>query len=380
MKRCYHRWMCLSLPPTAVIGARRGARRALPALLALLTLGGTSCVWPRVIGASPRDPLFHASRLAGGRDIDAALCSLGTLGPDAASTVLPPDAPASALTPAEACALAWPAGDGQRGRAGVRIEVDTPLGPVRGYLYGTAGARGVLVAFSGLGMPAAGWIDERFAETAARRGLSTFAVERDETARPMRFDPRREARRGFEAGEQLRGACGLPAARPAAFVGVSMGGLEALLAAREAAARGLEVRVAVLDPVLDFAAVTSHLDDPWRSFTVDSMQRYFQRLLQGRYGEPASTSFGELLARTGPATGAMTDLAADAPSAWLCRADPRAYAVLVSDTDPALGDEQRAFAAACGFPLLPARAPGHVPLACRPELFEEMLERIAPVR
>jgi hypothetical protein len=358
--------------------AARVHRLAIRFALSVIAAGGTSCAWPRVVEVSPQGPLFHSSVLVGGRSMDAALCSLGALGPDAASTVAPAEATSAVpVSPAEACGRAWPTSEGQRGRAGLLVEVDTALGPVRGYLYGVARPRGVIVAFSGLGMPAAGWINERFAETAARRSLMTFAVVRDETARPMRFDPLREARRAVAAVERLRTDCALDASRPIGFVGVSMGGLEALLATREAtSAHAFEARAAVLDPVLDFAAVASNLDAPWHSFAVDSMQRYFQRLLRGRYGEPPSTSFRTVLARTAPSLGAMTDPAADAPSAWLCRVDPDVYAVLVSDTDPALGDAQRSFARACGFPLLPARAPGHVPLSCRPELFEEMLGRI----
>lgn len=357
--------------------APRGARRlAAPLLLAALAVGESACVWPRVVATSPREPLFHSSGLVGGRDLDAALCSLGTLGPDATATVIPPDAPSNAVSPEEACRRAWPAAEAQRGRGGVLVEVDTPYGPVRGWLYGVPTARGVIVAFSGLGMPAAGWINQRLAEAAARRGRATFAVIRDETARPMRFDPLREARRGVAAAARLRGACAVPEAAPVEFAGVSMGGLEALLAAREASTRSAAARAAVLDPVLDLGAVVTHLEAPWRSFAVDSMQSYFRRLAQGRYGEPPSTTFREVLARTDPAGGTMTDPAADSPSAWLCRVDPAAYTVLVSDTDPALGDEQRAFARACGFPLHPARAPGHVPLACRPELFEELLDRL----
>ena len=63
-----------------------------------------------------------------------------------------------------------------------------------------------------------------------------------------------------------------------------------------------------------------------------------------------------------------------------CEARREAYAIFLSDTDPALGDAQREFAERCHFPLRRAGVPGHTPLACRLELFDEMIAevRLAP--
>ncbi len=155
-------------------------------------------------------------------------------------------------------------------------------------------------------------------------------------------------------------------------------GLEALLANREALGRAVSARAAALDPVLDFEMVTDNLDSFWHSAAVDSMQAYFRRILRGRYQEPPSTTFREVMNRLSSHPDAVTNPHADAPSAWLCSAKPDAYAVFLSDTDPVLGDDQRKFARDCGFPLKPAGAPGHTPLACRLKLFEEMIEQVAP--
>jgi hypothetical protein len=246
-------------------------------------------------------------------------------------------------------------------------------GGVEGYLYPAPGARGLLVAFSGLGMPAAGWVNERFAELAARRGFATFAPVRDESARPIVFDPLREARRALRGALKIQERCGMR--EPLiAFIGVSMGGMEALLANQEARVARLATHAAVLDPLLDPPAVTDHLDSFWHSFATDSMQAYFHRLLRGRYDEPASTSFRDLLNRSRPDS--ETILARDAPRAWLCDADRGTNAVFLSEADPVLGEKQADFARRCGFPLRSARVKGHAGVACRLALFDELLDAL----
>jgi hypothetical protein len=347
--------------------------------LAWLLAGTAGCswLWPTVVpaGAGPGEPLFHTGFPLGGEvRIDGALCSLLTLGPDATRSVSPPGALDGAVTLEEACQEQPPDGIGRSGRPARLVRVDTTLGSASGWLFGLRSATGLVVAFSGLGMPADGWVNARFAEVAARRGLATFALVRDESPRPMVFDPLREARRGVEAARQVLGACRLAAPASLAFVGISLGGLEALLANREARAAGLATRAAVLDPILDPALAAATLDGFQHPLAVDAVQGFFRRLLAGRYQEPAATTFREVLARTASHPGALTDLALDAPSHWLCQAGGAGYAVFLSDTDPALGDAQRGFATACGFPLRRAQAPGHAPLACRLALFSDLLE------
>jgi hypothetical protein len=346
-----------------------------PLLAACLLPLGCASVWPAVVQPSPSAPLFHSEfPLSGAARLDGALCSLATVGPDATLLVRPPEQPSGAVPLARACDGPWPAADGWWGRAARLVDVATPRGLVRGYLYGGRGASGVVVAFSGLGMPAAGWVNQRLAERAALRGLALFAPIRDESARPIFFDPLREARGGLEAALAIRAECGLGDAAGLGFVGISMGGLEALLAGREGLARGLPARAAVLDPVLDVERVTAHLDGYWHGAAADAMQAYFRRILAGRYGEPASTSFGAVMQRLRLHPEAQTRLDADDPRAWLCQARPEAYAVFLSDTDPVLGDAQRQAILACGFPWRRAGAPGHTPLACRLELFDDLVE------
>jgi hypothetical protein len=291
-----------------------------------------------------------------------------SLGPDATRVVSQPEPTDGAVPLEQACQHGLP---GAAGRQLVRVS--TAYGPIHGYLFAATPATGLVVAFSGLGMPPAGWINERFAEVGARQGFITFAPVRDESPRPIYFDPLREARRALDAARQIAAACQIGAPSGLGFVGVSLGGLEALLANREALQRGMETRAAVLDPILDLRLAAANLDSFWHGLAVDSVQSYFRRILTGRYGEDPPPRFEDVVRRTASQPEAMSDLRLDAPSAWLCGARREAYAVFLSDTDPVLGDAQREFAVSCGFPLKKARVPGHTPLACRLELFEEMI-------
>lgn len=352
---------------------RRTARLALTALA--VWGGGCSWLWPTVVRTSPREPLFHTGfPLVGPLRLDGALCSLVSLGPDATRLVRPPEPVRGARLPEEACAAAAKV-------PGVPqpVRLETRHGPVEGYLFGHPRAAGVAVALTGLAMPADGWINVRLAEAAARRGLLTFAQARDETARPMYFDPVREARRAVEAAERLAAVCGIEEPGDLAFVGISMGGLEALLANREARRRGLRTRAAVLDPVLDLGLATEQLDGFWHGMAADAVQAYFRRILSGRYGEDPPPRFADVARRTVAHPGAQSG-EPDAPSAWLCGEERDGYTVFLSDGDPVLGDEQRAFAVRCGFPLRESNAPGHTPLACRPELFDELAGELRPRR
>ncbi len=348
-------------------------------LLASLMVWSSGCswLWPTVVPTSPRpgEPLFRAGfPLVAGARPDGALCSLVTLGPDATRAVSEPERMEGAVSLEEACRQEPPGTEGRSGRTAQLVHVNTALGPMYGYLFALRPATGLVVAFTGLGMPPAGWINERFAEVGARQGFVTFAPVRDEAARPIYFDPLREARRAIDAAGQIATACRIGAPADLAFVGISLGGLEALLANRDALQHGMSTRAAVLDPVLDVRLATANLDSFWHSLAVDAVQGYFRRILTGRYHEDPPPSFREVMDRTASHPEALTDLRSDAPSAWLCKARREAYTIFLSDTDPALGDAQREFAQSCGFPLKKARVPGHTPLACRLEVFEEMLD------
>jgi hypothetical protein len=263
--------------------------------------------------------------------------------------------------------------DNRQGPIAQLVEVATQYGAVHGYLFASRPAIGVLVTFAGMGMPPDGWINSRFAAAAARDGFITFAPLRDETPRPIYFDPLREARRATAAAQIATRACGVRDPSLLAFAGISLGGLEALLANREAIGRGLATRAAVLDPVLDVRLAAANLDSFWHGLAVDSVQGYFRRILTGRYGEKPPLSFQEVMSRMATHPEAMTALERDTPSAWLCGASGDAYAVFLSDEDPALGEAQSEFARRCKFPLRKAGVPGHTPLACRPQIFDEMV-------
>jgi len=347
-------------------------------LLTSLMVWSSACswMWPTVVppSAGPGEPLFHTGfPLGEGARLDGALCSLMTLGPDATRVVSEPERVDGAVSLEEACRQGPPSTEGRSGRTAQLVQVNTALGHVYGYLFALRPATGLVVAFSGLGMPPAGWINERFAEVGARQGFVTFAPVRDEAARPIYFDPLREARRAIDAAGQILAACRIDAPADLAFVGISLGGLEALLANRDALQHRMSTRAAVLDPVLDVRLAAAHLDGSSHSPAVDSVQGYFRRILTGRYHEASPPSFREVMDRTASQPGALTDLRSDVPSAWLCGARREAYTIFLSDTDPALGDAQREFAQSCGFALRKARVPGHTPLACRLEVFDEML-------
>jgi hypothetical protein len=334
-------------------------------LAVLLTTG---CWWPTVVRSSPDDPLFHSGcPLKGPLQLDSALCSLATVGPDAMALVTPPATTAGAVDLAFACDLPAPPLTTGHGRQGQLVHLP---GDIYGYLYRVEGSTGIAVAFAGLGMPSGGWINEKFAEMAAARGLTLFALIRTERIKPkpIAFDPLSEARRGIQAADLIERQCSIPTAGKIRFLGVSLGGMEALLANREALIAGKQAKVAVLDPLMDPTLAADKLDSYWRSVSVDSMQSYFRRILAGRYEENPPPSFKVVLDRTGP----VTKLPLDAPSTWLCQEPLPAYAVFISDTDPVLGDEQRKFANGCKSVLHPAGAPGHVPFACRPQIFDEM--------
>ncbi len=356
--------------------ACRAVRRAAAPPLVAMALCGAGCswMWPTVVPTSPGEPLFHTGfPLVGGMRLDGPLCSLVSLGPDATRVVSKPESTDRALPLELACQHGLPAPAGGDREAATLVRVDTSRGAVDGYLFATRPASGLAVVFSGLGMPADGWINERFARACAQRGLVAFAPVREEP-HPIWFDPLREARRAIEAADRIATECLAGPPGHLGFLGVSLGGLEALLANREALARGMATRAVVLDPVLDVRLATANLDGFWHGLAVDSVQGYFRRILTGRYREDPPPKFQELMERTASHPEAESDLGRDSPSTWLCGARRDAYVVYLSASDEVLGDGQRDFAEACGFPLRKLGVPGHTPLACRLELFDEMVE------
>jgi len=306
------------------------------------------------------------------------MCSLVSLGPDVTRVVSKPESTEGAVSLEEACGRGGDRSADPGHRAARLARVDTRYGPMHGYVFGVWPATGVLVAFSGLGMPPAGWINTRFAELVAQQGFVTFAPVRDESPRPIYFDPLREALRALDAAQQVAKACQVRGPSDVAFVGISLGGMEALIANREGLKRGMATRAVVLDPVLDVPLAVANLDSFWHGMAVDAVQSYFRRILVARYEEDPPPRFEEVMRRTASHRTAVTNLQSDAPSAWLCDAKRDAYAIFLSEADPALGERQREFAERCKFPLRMARVPGHTPLACRLELFDEMMGEVRP--
>ncbi len=239
-------------------------------------------------------------------------------------------------------------------------------------LYRVPEPRGIAMLFAGLAMPADSEVMRRFADAFARRGWMSAVVLRDDSI--SGFDPRGRRTAGSPCPGSSSGSVRRAGGAGLAFLGLSMGGLEALLAARDAPAtleRG-EARVAVLDPVLDFDRVVVHLDGTFHDISTDAMQTYFQRIMAGRY-RMAPVRFADVIARA-PPTGRMTSLKEDAPTRWLCDGAVDRSTVFLSRTDPVLGNAQREALEQQGFPFQRTEAAGHVPLACDLSLFVRMVD------
>lgn len=358
-----------------------GARRA----CCLLLLAGCAAIEPRAVSPDLSQPLFEPGwLLRGSLSLEPALCTLASAGLDV--TVLPGELPPPRYTLDldEACrAPALPLGPASTGTRGewVRLEgatawaldalrVEARLTDVLAVLHRVPGPRGIAVLFAGMAMPADSEVMRRLAEALARRGWIAAVVLRDDSI--SGFDPRWEAHRGLALARELQRSC-TPGDAPAlAFLGLSMGGLEALLAARDAPATlERDARAAVLDPVLDFSRVADHLDGSFHDLSTDAMQTYFQRIMAGRY-RVAPVRFAEALERA-PPTGRLTSLQKDAPARWLCDGSVDRYTVFLSRIDPVLGNAQREALEQRGFPFQRTEAAGHIPFACDLSLFERLV-------
>lgn len=352
-----------------------------------LLLTGCAAVQPRAVSPDLEQRVFDPGwLLRGSLSLEPALCTLATVGLDV--TVLPSELPPPLDTRGleDACsapvAPSPPSSTGIRGEwvklAGATAWAHDPLRlkarqtDVLATLYRVPEPRGIAVLFTGLAMPADSDVMRRFADALARRGWMSAVVLRDDSI--SGFDPRWEAHRGLALSRELERVC-TPGRTPGlAFLGLSMGGLEALLAARDAPAtleRG-DARVAVLDPVLDFHLVAAHLDSTFHDISTDAMQTYFQRIMAGRY-RVAPVRFADAIERA-PPTGRMTSLKEDAPASWLCDGTVDRSTVFLSSIDPVLGNAQREALEQRGFPFQRTEAAGHIPLACDLSLFVRMAD------
>jgi hypothetical protein len=345
-------------------------------------------VEPRAVSPDLSEPVFASGwLLRGSLSLEPGLCSLATVGLDV--TVLPAELPppentrpvavacrdavAPLLPSSTGSAGEWIRLDGGTAWAEEPVRVDARQADVLAVLHRVPEPRGIAILFAGLAMPADTEVMRRFADGLARRGWLSAIVLRDDSI--SGFDPRWEAHRGLALARELRRLCTARREPAIAFLGVSMGGLEALLAGRDAPASlgPADVRVAVLDPVLDFRAVAAHLDS-FFPVSTDTMQTYFQRIMAGRY-RVAPVKFASALSRV-PPTRRLTSLETDQPTRWLCDGPVDRYRVFLSRSDPVLGEAQRGSLEARGFPFRRTAAAGHVPLACDLSLFEEMVEAV----
>ena len=349
-------------------------------------LSGCASVTPQAVSPDIAQPVFEPGAvLRGPFALGPALCSLATVGLDVTLLPAQPGGPSENQIPAlsKVCAAPadeehqlstgprglWARLDGADAWAGDPQRLEARRSGISALVYRVPEPKGLAILFTGLAMPADSDALRHFAVALARRGWLTAVVVRDESIGG--FDPRWEAHRGLALAAALRSSCarGEP---PVAFLGLSMGGLEALLAARDAAVRPAlgQPRAVVLDPVLDMREVADHLDSTFHRISTDAMQTYFQRIMAGRYRRAPVRFTCEMDRR--PPTGRMTDPDADAPAAWLCDGPVRRYSIFLSATDPVLGDEQRRRLEARAFSFERTEVGGHIPLACDLELYERM--------
>jgi|GEM_PF-3401591 len=351
----------------------------------VLFLAGCAAVEPRAVSPDLSERVFEAGWLLhGSLSLEPALCTLATAGLDV--TVLPSKLPPprETLVLDEAChGPALPLGSASTGTPGQWVRLDGAtawaLDPLRlearltdvlAVLYRVPGPRGIAVLFAGMTMPADSEVMRRLADALARRGWIAAVVLRDDSI--SGFDPRWEAHRGLALARELQRSCTPGATLALAFLGLSMGGLEALLAARDAPGTlDRDASAAVLDPVLDFSRVAENLDGSFHDISTDAMQTYFQRIMAGRYGV-APVSFAETLERV-PPSGRLTSLQNDAPARWLCDGPVDRYTVFLSRMDPVLGNAQREALEQRGFPFQRTEAAGHIPFACDLSLFDRMV-------
>ena len=349
---------------------------------------GCASVTPQAVSPDIAQPVFEPGAvLRGPFALGPALCSLATVGLDVTLLPAEPGGPDEGQIPALATVCAakvdeehgpttgprglWARLAGAEAWAGDPQRLEARRTGISAVVYRVRDPKGVAIVFTGLAMPADSDALRRFALVLARRGWLTAVVVRDDSIGG--FDPRWEAHRGLALAAALRSSCtgGEP---PVAFLGISMGGLEALLAARDAPARPAlgEPRAVVLDPVLDLREVAAHLDSTFHRVSTDAMQAYFQRIMAGRYRRGPVRFACEIDRR--PSTGRMSDPDADAPAAWLCDGPVRRYSIFLSATDPVLGDEQRRRLEARAFSFERTAAGGHIPLACDLELYDRMAD------
>ncbi|MCB9610449.1 MAG: hypothetical protein H6716_27925, partial [Polyangiaceae bacterium] len=235
------------------------------------------------------------------------------------------------------------------------VVIETPHGPVEGWLESLHDAEGLVVYFSGLGMYGDGPLAEDFSLAASHQGMASFRVERDADARPYVLDPVLEAQRAVEAATLISTALNLPSRR--VYEGVSMGGWEALLAARI----DREAAAVVRDPVLAPMAVAAHFDRPGPDPVDQLVAQFFRRMAVERHGEDVRTPFRVFMERVRQG---HTDPEADAPERWLCELpleERERFGIHLSRADPALGKENRAGLAACDFPVTLSTRSGHIP-------------------
>jgi hypothetical protein len=362
----------------------RAARRA----CCLLVLSGCASVTPQAVSPDIAQPVFEPGAvLRGPFALGPALCSLATVGLDVTLLPAEPGGPEETQIPALSTVCSakvdedhelstgprglWARLGGEVAWAGDPQQLEARRTGISALVYRVREPRGIAVLFTGLAMPADSDALRRFAVALARRRWLTAVVVRDESIGG--FDPRWEAHRGLALASALRGSCAGGGA-PVAFLGLSMGGLEALLAARDAPVRPAlgQPRAVVLDPVLDLREVAAHLDSTFHSVSTDAMQTFFQRIMAGRYRRAPVRFTCEIERR--PPTGRMTDPDADAPAAWLCDGPVRRYSIFLSATDPVLGDEQRRRLEARAFSFERTEVGGHVPLACDLALYDRMAD------
>lgn len=363
------RWMT-----HACAGGLLGHRRSHRILVALTALASSGCMF--------REPPNVADPIVINPLAQAASCTMLAMGSDLVNAPVPsvsrpPGArleqlachggparerhPSSDFHPPERGSM-WVAFDGDRAL------VTTP---------DTSPPRGVVVVFAGLSMSPEAPILRDLADRLADRGFIVARKLRHETVdgvapRKLRLDPVSEARGGISLGRQLADRC---ETKHVEFVGMSLGGAEALIAAREAPGPTV-----VIDPLIDLEATVQwlrggDLRHPKKilSLSREVMLEFFRLVIHGRYG--VAGTLGDALAN---ADLGETVRSRDMPHAWLSGVSTEwreGMRVFLSAWDPVLGDKGRELLDPNVIRRIAIE--GHIPIYCDRDSMRRVVDAVA---
>ena len=353
----------ICLPPREVPRQPTVMKRA---LLALLGFAATGCALIR--------PPTETSPLVGLSLLEPSVCSALAPGSTLWRSFSPPAEPPQGMAftgtfcaePAQSAGAGYPTERRSRW-----IEFPTDTGTARGLVTAPSSKpRGVQVLFAPFGQTPEDPLMQELAVRLAEAGYVVVRVLREESYGTLLLDPVAEARRGAALGGHVRAVCKIEAS--VRFGGASLGGAEALIAARVEP----QSPVVVIDPLVDIEATVAWLESWSPSLSRVAMKQYFRGIVAQRFGSGRTSLVGALReARTG-----STSLARDMPAHWLeeMNADWWAHVhVFLSRRDYALGSAGRDVFQRHHGSVTVLPVDGHVALFCLRGGLAQVVDRMA---